>query len=102
MFPLWFSMFLSISLFSSYDIDVVIDADHFTLVNLRETTVYHMIKAQELTAAHAMNLAFVHDLPEAQHVLLLAILTSSAPEARALGPASIEQHHYRNSPAAFV
>jgi hypothetical protein len=33
-----------------------------------------MVEAQELTQAHAINLAFVHDLPEAKRVPLLAIL----------------------------
>jgi hypothetical protein len=34
-----------------------------------------MAEAHELTLTHAINLAFVHDLPEAKHVPLLAILT---------------------------
>jgi hypothetical protein len=80
----------------------VVEADHVTLVNLREMTVYHMIEAQKLTLAHAINRAFVHDLPETNCVPLLAILTSGLPDERASGPASIEQHYCRNYPAAFV
>jgi hypothetical protein len=53
----------------------VVEADHFTPVNLREMTVYHMVEAQELRPAQASNLAFVHDLPEAKRVPLLSILT---------------------------
>jgi hypothetical protein len=68
-------MFLSISLFSSCEIDAVIDADNFTLVNLREMTVDHMLEAQEFTPAHAINLAFIHDLSEAKRAPLLTILT---------------------------
>jgi hypothetical protein len=68
-------MFLSISIFSSYDIDAVVNSDHFTPVNLHELTVYHMFEAQAFTPAHTINLAFVHDLPEAKRVPLLAILT---------------------------
>jgi hypothetical protein len=74
-FPLWFSTFLSNSIFFSCGIDALVDADHFTSVNLREITVCHMVEAQEFTSVHAINLAFVHDLPEAKRAPLLAILT---------------------------
>jgi hypothetical protein len=53
----------------------VIDAEHFTPVNLREMTIYHMVEAHELTPVHEINLAFVHDLPGAKRVPFLAILT---------------------------
>jgi hypothetical protein len=53
----------------------MVDTDHFTPVGLREMTVYHMVEAQELTPADIINLVFVQDLPEAEHVPLLAILT---------------------------
>jgi hypothetical protein len=52
----------------------VVDADHFTPVSFRDMIIYHTIEHQELTPAHAINLAFVHDLPEAKRVPLLAIL----------------------------
>jgi hypothetical protein len=60
--------------FSSCDIDAVVDADRFTSVDLCEMTVYYMVEAQELKPAHSINLAFVHDLPEAKRVPFLAIL----------------------------
>jgi hypothetical protein len=41
----------------------VVDADHFTPVNLHAMTFYYMFEAQELTPTHAVNLAFVFDLP---------------------------------------
>jgi hypothetical protein len=65
-------------------------------------TAYHMVEAQELTPAHAINLAFIHDLPEAKRVPLLAILKSGPPDTHASGAASIEQHYCHNSPAAFA
>jgi hypothetical protein len=68
-------MFLSISLFSACEIDAVVDADHLTPINLREMTVYHMVEAQKLTPAHAINFVFVHNRAEAKRVPLLAILT---------------------------
>jgi hypothetical protein len=37
-------------------------------------TVYYMVEAQKFTAAHAINLAFAHDVPGAKCVPLLAIL----------------------------
>jgi hypothetical protein len=73
--PHWLSMLLSISLFSSRDIDAVVDANHFGSVHLREMTVYHMVEAQKPTPAHAINLAFADALLEAKRMPLLAILT---------------------------
>jgi hypothetical protein len=68
-------MFLLIPLFSSCDIDAVVDTHHFSPANPREMTVYHMVEAQELTPAHAVNLLSAHDLPEAKRMPLLAIPT---------------------------
>jgi hypothetical protein len=68
-------MFSSISLFSFCDIDTVVNASYFTPANLCEMTFYHMVEAQKLTPTHAINRAFVHNLPEAKRVPLLAILT---------------------------